>query len=91
MHFMRVLQVHKYFYHRAGAEAVFFDTINGLRKRGHEVAEFSVQNSKNSPSEYSSFFINIEPELTGIKLSKKSSAKIQKVIFSKKSLFADLL
>lgn len=31
---MRILQAHKFFYRRGGAEAVFLDTIAGLRERG---------------------------------------------------------
>ncbi len=31
---MRILQAHKFFYRRGGAEAVFLDTIAGLRARG---------------------------------------------------------
>ncbi len=62
---MRILQANKFFYRRGGAEVVFFDTINGLRKRGHEVIEFSMQHSKNLPSEYGGYFAPEIPELLG--------------------------
>ncbi len=87
---MRILQAHKYFYRRAGAEAVLLDTIIGLKARGHEVVEFSVANTKNLPSEYSSYFINIEPELTGIKYSAFTSWKIFKHLISSKEVDAKL-
>lgn len=43
---------------------VFFDTINGLRERGHEVIEFSMQGSRNLPSDYSAYFSPEIPEFT---------------------------
>lgn len=60
---MRILQANKFFYRRGGAEVVFFDTIKGLRARGHEVIEFSMQHPKNMPSEYSGYFASEVPEL----------------------------
>jgi len=60
---MRILQINKFFYRRGGAETVFFDTIQGLRKLGHEVAEFSMSDPKNLPSDYSAYFISRLPEL----------------------------
>lgn len=60
---MRVLQINKFFYRRGGAETVFFDTITGLRARGHEVAEWSMADPQNFPSEFSAYFISQLPEL----------------------------
>ncbi len=60
---MRILQANKFFYRRGGAEVVFFDTIKGLRERGHEVSEFSMQHPQNVPSDFSSFFASQMPEL----------------------------
>lgn len=62
---MHILQAHKFFYRRGGAEVVFLDTIKGLRERGHEVTEFSMQNSNNNTSDYSSFFVNDIGDLRG--------------------------
>lgn len=62
---MRILQINKFFYRRGGAEVVFFDTINGLRARGHEVSEFSMTHPKNFPSDYSAYFASEIPELLG--------------------------
>lgn len=53
---MRILQAHKFFYRRGGAEVVFLDTIKGLRLRGHDVAEFSMQSANNDASDYSGYF-----------------------------------
>lgn len=55
---MRILQAHKFFYRRGGAEVVFLDTIKGLRARGHEVAEFSMKNANNNISDYSGYFVS---------------------------------
>ncbi|MFH1790184.1 MAG: glycosyltransferase [bacterium] len=64
---MRILQANKYFYRRGGADIVFLDTIDGLKERGHEVAEMSVIHPLNLPSDYSSFFVNTQAELTSEK------------------------
>lgn len=60
---MRILQIEKFFYNRGGSSRVFFDTINGLRKAGHEVAEFSMQDTRNLPSKYEKYFAPSLPEL----------------------------
>ncbi len=62
---MRILQINKFFYRRGGAEAVFFDTIRGLRERGHEISEFSMVSPDNLPSDYSAYFASQIPELMG--------------------------
>jgi len=83
---MRILQAHKYFYNRAGAEAVFLNTINGLRERGHDVSEISVVHKNNLNSEFSNYFINTEPELTADKISLATSAKLFKHFISSKEV-----
>lgn len=62
---MRILQINKFFYRRGGAEAVFFDTIGGLRARGHEVSEFAMQDPRNAPSQFAAYFASAVPELLG--------------------------
>lgn len=62
---MRILEINKFFYPRGGAEVVFFDTINGLKNNGHEVAEFSMRHQNNLPSAYKQYFICELPELLG--------------------------
>jgi glycosyltransferase involved in cell wall biosynthesis len=62
---MRILQANKFFYARGGAETVFFETIDGLRARGHHVAEFAMQHPKNLPSAYQAYFASEVPELLG--------------------------
>ncbi len=62
---MHILQINKFFYRRGGVETVLFDTIEGLRARGHEVSEFSMMYPSNLPSEYSAYFASQMPELLG--------------------------
>lgn len=62
---MRILQINKFFYRRGGVEVVFFETIKGLRERGHEVSEFSMAHAGNFSSEYSAYFASEVPELLG--------------------------
>ncbi len=78
---MRILQINKYFFPFGGSEAVFFDTINGLRKTGNQVSEFSMQNSKNLPSDYSNYFASALPDVLSQKQSIINSARIFKRLF----------
>ena len=60
---MRILQIDKFFYKCEGSSRVYFDTIDGLRARGQEVAEFSMQHPKNKRSAFSRYFAPTAPEL----------------------------
>ncbi len=53
---MKILQINKYHYMRAGAERVFFNTMELLRDHGHEVVPFCVQHPLNLPSPYDNYF-----------------------------------
>ncbi|HRY36480.1 MAG TPA: glycosyltransferase [Candidatus Magasanikbacteria bacterium] len=61
---MKILQANKFYYHRGGAEKIFFDTIAGLREKGNEVQEFSMNHLQNLKSPYEKYFIS-EVDLTG--------------------------
>lgn len=67
---MKILQINKYFFRKGGAETVFFNTMDLLRRHGHQVIPFSLKNSKNEPSEYESYFVDY-PELSESSLWKK--------------------
>ncbi len=73
---MRILQINKYFFSRGGADAVFFETIDGLRKRGHDVSEFAMHHSSNRPSEYAAYFGPALPEKLTVKQDWLASARI---------------
>ncbi len=53
---MKILIVNKFYDLRGGTERVMFDLRDGLTARGHEVFPFSMQDSRNEPSEWSSYF-----------------------------------
>lgn len=77
---MRILQIEKFFYHRGGSSQVFFDTIKGLTKRGNDVAEFSMHDSRNLPSKYADYFAPELPELKS-KMGPLSQWKVFKQLF----------
>ncbi len=54
---MRVLQIHKTFYTRGGADTFFFKTCDLLTEHGHEVAHFSTLHPKNRESVFSDYFV----------------------------------
>lgn len=55
---MKILQINKYHYVRAGAERVFFNTMDLLRRKGHDVIPFTTAHPKNLPSEYEQYFVD---------------------------------
>lgn len=55
---MRILQVHKYFWHRDGASNYAWDLSTALTKAGHTVIPFSMQHANNLPSPFSPFFVS---------------------------------
>jgi len=55
---MKILLIHKYFYHRDGAANSFFQTMELLKKKGHKVSVFSMRHPRNLVSEYEKFFVN---------------------------------
>ena len=54
---MRILMINKFFYKKGGSEAYMFNLIEMLRKNGHQVIEFSMQDEKNEKSDYAKYFI----------------------------------
>lgn len=80
---MKVLQIDKYFFMKGGAETVFFNTMNLLRQKGHEVVPFSLKSKKNFPSEYEDYFVDY-PELSESSLLTKIK-HIPNFIYNKKA------
>ena len=54
---MKVLLANKFFYRAGGAEAVMFQEREFLLSQGIDVVEFSMQDSRNEPSDYSASFV----------------------------------
>ncbi len=55
---MRILQVNKFHYNRGGAETVYFGVSDLLRKHGHEVIPFAMQDPRNEPTSYDRYFVS---------------------------------
>jgi len=54
---MKILLVNKFFYRRGGAEVVFFQTADLLRRAGHSVVEFSMRHPENKDSPFADYFV----------------------------------
>lgn len=54
---MKILLVNKFFFIKGGAETVYFQEREMLKKAGVQVIDFSMQHEKNFPSEYADFFV----------------------------------
>ena len=58
---MKILLVNKYHYIRGGSETYYFGLAELLRKAGHEVIFFAMEDARNLPCEQSSYFVsNVE-------------------------------
>ena len=55
---MKILQVNKFNYQRGGAEKYFLAVKEGLKERGHEVADFSMRHPQNLPSPWEKYFVS---------------------------------
>lgn len=55
---MRIIQVNKFNYLRGGAEKYFLAVTDELRRRGHDVAVFSMQHPKNIPCPWDKYFVS---------------------------------
>ncbi len=75
--FMKIIQAHKYYWHRDGASNYVLDWSQVLQERGHLVAPFTMQGQENIPSPWSKFFIsetNLQkPKLSPFYLAKAAS------------------
>jgi glycosyltransferase involved in cell wall biosynthesis len=53
---MRVLNVNKFYYRRAGAETAYFNLTRLLEERGHEVVPFAMQHPENEATPWDRYF-----------------------------------
>ena len=76
---MRVLQIHKTFHTRGGADTFFFKTCDLLTERGHEVAHFSTKHVKNRPSPYADYFVPgfTDEDAPQLGMARKAKAFVQ--------------
>ena len=54
---MKILQIHKFFDLRGGAEVYLHQLINKLRERGHDVHAFSTKSASNLQSADKDYFV----------------------------------
>ncbi|WP_165313822.1 glycosyltransferase family 4 protein [Vibrio ziniensis] len=55
---MKILLVNKFFFMKGGAETVFFQERDMLKRAGATIVDFSMQHEKNMASAYSDFFVS---------------------------------
>lgn len=55
---MRILQAHKYHHLLGGAEKYYLELSEFLADKGHEVANYSMEGSKNSESKWEKYFVS---------------------------------
>lgn len=61
---MRVLQINKFHYLRAGAESYYFGLSDLLRSHGHQVGHFSMAHPENLATPYAKYFVsNVDYEV----------------------------
>jgi glycosyltransferase involved in cell wall biosynthesis len=73
---MRVLQIHKTFHTRGGADTFFFKTCDLLTEHGHAVAHFSTWHPKNYESPFSSYFVDGFTDADVSRLGFRRKAKV---------------
>ena len=76
---MKILLVNKYFYVLGGSETYFFGLAELLKKAGHEVIFFAMQDEKNLPCVQSEYFVS-NVEFNGdLRISDKIKAALRMV------------
>lgn len=55
---MKILEVNKFYFPKRGAESHFLDVIELLKSAGHEVGVFSMEHSRNLPSQWQKYFVS---------------------------------
>ncbi len=81
---MKILMVNKFFYIKGGSETYYFALRRMLEALGHTVIDFSMEDEKNFPSPYSSFFVSNVDYNGKLSLGKKLSAAVN-LIYSREA------
>lgn len=55
---LKILVINNYHYRRGGADSIYFNTIELLQSKGHQVQTFSLIHKENLPNENEKFFAN---------------------------------
>lgn len=78
---MKVLLVNKYHYVRGGSETYYFGLAELLRKAGHEVIFFAMEDAQNIPCEQSGYFVS-NVEFNGELTAKQKIKAALRMIYS---------
>ncbi len=73
---MKILLVNKYHYLKGGSETYYFELGNMLKKNGHEIAYFSMEDEKNIRTNCKEYFV------PNIDMNSKNITKSLEVIYS---------
>jgi len=87
---MKILQVNNVYGDKGGAEKVYFNSIDLLKKNGHQVIPFSIGTSNKESAEYHSNFINDRSWLHNKFFSFEAQAKLKEIILREKPTIAHL-
>ncbi|MCK6384174.1 MAG: glycosyltransferase family 4 protein [Rhodocyclaceae bacterium] len=71
---MKILLANKFFFRNGGSEVVMFQERDFLRREGHEVADFSMQDERNFASDYAPYFVGRQDYRGSGRLDKLKSA-----------------
>lgn len=73
---MRVLQIHKIFHPRGGADTFFFKTCDLLTEHGHQVGHFSTKHPHNRPSPFADYFVDgfTDEDVSAMGITRKAKA-----------------
>lgn len=82
---MRIILVNKFHYMKGGSETYYFGLAEGLRRLGHEVHFFAMQDPKNLPCEDSDLFVSAK-DYNGSTSVAQKLGEARSLIYSKESL-----
>ena len=71
---MKILVANKFFFVKGGAEVVMLDEIELLKRYQLEIVEFSMQDPRNLPSKYESYFVSNKSYRSGSRVQKAKAA-----------------
>ena len=82
---MRIILVNKFHYLKGGSETYYFGLAEGLKKLGHEVHFFAMQDEKNLPCDDADLFVSAK-DYNGATSAAKKISEAKSLIYSKESL-----
>lgn len=82
---MRIILVNKFHYLKGGSETYYFGLAEGLKKLGHEVHFFAMQDEKNLPCDDADLFVSAK-DYNGATSAAKKISEAKTLIYSKESL-----